>query len=674
MQTIEDRSKHILIVEDEGLIAADVQKKLERLGYPLPAIAHSGAAALECARSTPFDLVLMDIRLKGGMDGIATAKALKAEFETPVVYMTAHADQETIDRAKVTEPLGYLLKPVTDGDLRSVVQISLYRDRMERRVRTSEAWLSTTLHSVGDGIVATNTADEIVFMNPVAEKLTGWSGAEANGRLLMEVLGLFQESSGQPAKNPVFDLFPQESRSYHLIPRNGAGTSVEVEVECFENRSPATAVKSAPTVAANRGLRPYSAADGPAPGVPLVDELLGAIVVLRDISARRQMEGRLVQSQRMEAIANMAGGLAHDFNNQLMVILGYAEELGARVQGEDQEAAVAIQQAASTAAAITGQLLTLSRGGPARLEVLNVNEVICEVQPMISHSLGKVRTLKTNLGSLEGYVRADRNQVKQVLLNLALNSRDAMPAGGELRMESGTLEIAPGSMEARLYRPGQYVRLRVADTGEGMDKATLARIFEPFFTTKKAGFGTGLGLSVVHSIIAKSGGYITAESEIGRGTSFEILLPCVGTFWKGKETAGSEGSTGEEPPATVLLVEDEDSVRRLMHKFLERQGYQLLEARNAEDAEAVAKVYPEPIHLLVTDVLMPGMSGPELAARLSPLRPGMKALFVSGYRHDIPELSDLSQGDLNVLVKPFPTAELLRRVNLLLNLGTRPVQ
>jgi CheY-like chemotaxis protein len=229
-------------------------------------------------------------------------------------------------------------------------------------------------------------------------------------------------------------------------------------------------------------------------------------------------------------------------------------------------------------------------------------------------------------------------------------------------------------MEARLYRPGQYVRLRVADTGEGMDKATLARIFEPFFTTKKAGFGTGLGLSVVHSIIAKSGGYITAESEIGRGTSFEILLPCVGTFWKGKETAGSEGSTGEEPPATVLLVEDEDSVRRLMHKFLERQGYQLLEARNAEDAEAVAKVYPEPIHLLVTDVLMPGMSGPELAARLSPLRPGMKALFVSGYRHDIPELSDLSQGDLNVLVKPFPTAELLRRVNLLLNLGTRPVQ
>jgi two-component system cell cycle sensor histidine kinase/response regulator CckA len=294
MQSIENSNKRILIVEDEGLIAADVQKKLERLGYPLPAIAHSGVEALRCARSTPFDLVLMDIRLKGDMDGIATAQALKTEFETPVIYMTAHADQETIGRAKFTEPLGYILKPVTDGDLRSVVQISLYRHEMERRVRTSEAWLSTTLRSVGDGILATDTAGEIVFMNPVAEKLTGWSGIDAQGRLVMDVLALVDEFSGQPARNPIYDLLPRESRIYHVIPRRGAGAVVEIE--CFENRTPA-------------------------------DEVLGAIVVLRDITSRRLMEDRLVQSQRMEAVANMAGGLAHDFNNQLAVILGYAGEL-----------------------------------------------------------------------------------------------------------------------------------------------------------------------------------------------------------------------------------------------------------------------------------------------------------------------------------------------------------
>ena len=663
---IEDRTEHILIVEDEGLIAADVQNKLERLGYPMPAIAQSGVEALRCARSTPFNLVLMDIRLKGNMDGIATAQALKTEFDIPVVYMTAHADQETIGRAKLTEPFGYILKPITDGDLRSVVQISLYRHQMERRVRTSEAWLSTTLRSVGDGIIATDTAGEIVFMNPVAEKLTGWSGADGHGRLLMDTLALFEESSGQPAKNPIFDLFPGESRSYHLIPKNGADTVVEVQ--CFENRLPATSMQPTPPMAAARSLRSDAAAGGPAASGP-VDDLLGAIVVLRDTTARRQMEGRLVQSERMEAVANMAGGLAHDFNNQLTVILGYAEKLCAQADGHDKEAALEIKHAASMASSITEQLLMLSRRGEARLEVLNVNDVICEVQPIISHSLGKIRTLVTDLSSPEGFVRGDRTQLKQVLLNLALNARDAMSTSGQLRIESSTVEINSESPEARLYRPGRFVRLRVADTGEGMDKATLARIFEPFFSTKKA-FGAGLGLSIAHNIIVQSQGFIRAESEVGHGTSFEILLPCVGTFRGMGEVAGSQRPQGEDATPTVLLVEDEDAVRRLMHRFLEREGYQLLEARNAAEAEAIAEVYQESIHVLITDVLMPGMTGPQLDARLKALRPAMKTLFVSGYRHDVIEAHGLSRGGLNLLSKPFPAAELVRRVRMLLAPGT----
>lgn len=644
MQFNEDQSKHILIVEDEGLIAADVQKKLQRLGYPIPAVAQSGGEAIRRARSTPFDLVLMDIRLKGDMDGIATARALKDEFELPVVYLTAHSDQETIGRAKLTEPLGYILKPITDGDLRSVVEIALYRHQTEQRVRTSEAWLSTTLRSVGDGIIATDTAGEIVFMNPVAEKLSGCSGKDGRGRLLMDILALFEESSGQPAKNPISDLLPGESRSYRLISKNG--TDTVVEVECSENR--VTATSTLPDSASGGAL-----ASG------LADDLLGAIVVLRDSTARRQMEGRLVQSQRMDAVANMAGGLAHDFNNQLTVILGYAEALGARLEGEDKQTALEIKNAASMASSITAQLLMLGRRSEVRFEVLNINEVICELQPMISHSLGKSRTLVTDLGSPEGFVRGDRNQLKRVLLNLALNARDAMSAGGQLRIESCAVEFGPDSQDARLHRPGRFVRLRVADTGEGMDNATLACIFEPFFSTKKAGFGAGLGLSIAHGIVAQSQGYIRAESTIGHGTTIEILLPCAGTF-------RGIGKAGATPAPTILLVEDEDSVRRLMHKFLEREGYQLLEARNAEEAEGIAEVYREPIHLLVTDVLMPGMTGPELVARLMPLRPGMKTLFVSGYRHDVMEPHGLPGGDLKLLPKPFPVAELLRRVRTLL--------
>ncbi|HEV3333981.1 MAG TPA: ATP-binding protein [Bryobacteraceae bacterium] len=462
----------------------------------MPGIAGSGEEALRCARSTPFDLVLMDIRLDGPMDGIATAQALKAQRDTAVVYLTAHSDPETLHRAKLTEPHGYILKPITDGDLRSVLPISLYKHQMERQVRASEAWLSTTLRSVGEGIIATNTLGEIAFMNPVAEHLTGWGGGGAYGYLLMDVLGLYEESNSQPAKNPIQDLLAGENRSYALLAKGGAKTTVEVE--CFENRS--------------------------------ADHLLGAIVVMRDISVRRESERRLMQSQRMEAIANMAGALAHDFNNQLMVILGYADELATRLRGEDQEEAREIKQAASIAGSITAQLLTLSRRDEPAFEELDINEVMREVLPMIAHSLGRGCRLTTNLGSGTGHVRADRNQFKQVLLNLALNARDAMPAGGELRLDTTLAEISGHDTAARVYRTGTYVRLRVTDTGQGMDQSTLGRIFEPFFTTKKAGAGTGLGLSIVHSIITQSGGYVTATSEMGRGTSFQILLPCVGAL------------------------------------------------------------------------------------------------------------------------------------------------
>jgi two-component system cell cycle sensor histidine kinase/response regulator CckA len=331
MQLATEQNKQILIVEDEGIIAADIQSRLERLGYKVPAIARSGEEALHFARSTPFDLVLMDIRLKGDIDGIATAQTMKAELETPVVYITAHADEETIDRATRTEPFGYILKPIRDSELRSAVQISIHKHEMERRLRTSEAWLATTLRSIGEGVIATNTDGEVVFMNPVAERLTGWSGQDAHGRLLMEVLALHEESTGAPAENPVVDLLAGQARApARIAPTRWlpARASATVELACFENRS---------------------------------DELLGAILVLRDIGGRRELERRVMQSQRMEAIANLAAGLAHDFNNQLTVILGCADELCESLSGGDRERAFEIKHAGSMATALTSQLLTLSR-------------------------------------------------------------------------------------------------------------------------------------------------------------------------------------------------------------------------------------------------------------------------------------------------------------------------
>jgi two-component system, cell cycle sensor histidine kinase and response regulator CckA len=452
--------------------------------------------------------------------------------------------------------------------------------------------------------------------------------------MLMDVLALHDESTGAPAENPVVDLVAgpasgspaRANRAYTLASRTGANATIELA--CFENRA---------------------------------GDLLGAILVLRDIGGRRDLEKRVMQSQRMEAVANLAAGVAHDFNNQLTVIIGCADELCESLSGAGRDRAFEIKHAGSLATALTSQLLTLSRHQSIRGEPLNLNELVVEMQPAISCALGKIRVLTTNLGANLGRVRADRNQLKQVLLNLSLNARDAMPAGGELRVETLNFDILADSPKAEMFPPGAYVRLLVSDCGEGMDQETLSRIFEPFFTTKKPGFGTGLGLSMVHSIVVQSGGHITARSEVGLGTAFEILLPRLAAFRKLGEIEGRQrAAAGAEATPTVLLVEDEDNVRRTMHNHFEKEGYQLLEASDGEEAEIIAERYGEPIHVLVTDVMMPGMTGPQLADRLAVLRPEIKVLFVSGYPHD------LLDERCDFLPKPFSGTELLSRVRALL--------
>jgi len=625
MQASEDYHKHILVVEDEGLIAADLERRIARLGYPPPAIAQSGEEALQRARASRFDLVLMDIRLKGEMDGIATAAALRSELRTPVVYVTAHADQETIERAKFTEPLGYLLKPISDGDLRSVIQTAIYKATMERRLRLGAAWLSTTLRSVGEGIVATKPDGKVAFLNPAAERLTGWSEIDAKGRDLMDVLRLHDEATGQPAANPLGELTERETRRYTLASRTGGETPVEVE--CFENRAE--------------------------------EEVVGSIVTMRDIGPRREIEARLLQSQRMDAIANLAGGLAHDFNNHLMVILGYAEELSSRLSGEAEAQVAEIRRAASLAAATTTQLLALSRHGGEGFEILKIDEVVRDARPLVAQTLGSASTVTTEQAFPVGYIRGDRSQLRQMFLNLALHARSAMPGGGEMRIETSTFEVSGDDALARLYRPGTYVKLLVSDNGEGMDGPALARIFEPRFDARREHFSSGLGLSPVHGTVLESGGYISARSAPGKGTTFEILWPSLGTFH----------GTGLPDSPSVVLVEDEDGVRRLMHRLLEREGYQLLSARNAEDAEAIAGVHSGEIHLLITDVVMPGITGPQLAERLRPRHPGMRVLFVSGYRHDALDQKGLVGPGAQILAKPFSSTPFLRQVRTLLKQG-----
>ena len=386
------------------------------------------------------------------------------------------------------------------------------------------------------------------------------------------------------------------------------------------------------------------------------------IIVNRDITERRELEQQLVLSQRLEAVGKLSGGIAHDFNNLLGVIIGYSEALQQSLKPEDplREPVDEIRNAGQRAATLTQQLLAFSRKQVLEPKVLDLNSIILDMEKMLRRLIGEDIELKFNVSPTLRNVKADRSQIEQVVLNLVVNARDAMPRGGALRIETENAELT--EKDARRYRyvvPGPYVVLKVSDTGIGMDATTQAHMFEPFFTTKEKGKGTGLGLATVYGVVKQSGGYIWVDSAPGKGAAFRILLPAVAAAEQ-QHSAEAQPVRRAERGCTVLLVEDEASLRKLTRTTLVSAGYQVLEAPDAAEAIQIAANTPSRIDLLLTDVIMPGLSGGDLAKKLAPARPEMHVLFMSGYTDGAIE----TQGDLRpglvVLRKPFAREALLR--------------
>ncbi len=393
-------------------------------------------------------------------------------------------------------------------------------------------------------------------------------------------------------------------------------------------------------------------------------------ILRRSQAALRQSEERLRHSQKMEAVGRLAGGIAHDFNNLLTAIQGYTEFLLSRTaaDGELHHEALEISKAANRASVLTGQLLAFSRTQVLEPRVVDVNTAIVEMETLLRRLIGEHIELVTALQQDLGTVRVDPGQLQQVLANLAVNARDAMPEGGTLTLETYNVDLdeipTPTHLEAD---PGPHVMLEVRDTGVGMDGETLSRLFEPFFTTKDRGKGTGLGLSTVYGIVEQTGGRVWCESEPGEGARFMICFP--------RENArpeqllpprvASEQQGGNE---TILLVEDDDAVRGLAYEVLEMNGYNVLAAANGVEALQITREYKPSIHLMLTDVVMPRMGGAELASRLAESRPTMKVLFTSGY----PEGAISQRGTLPVgsafVPKPFTPNELIRKVRESLDL------
>ena len=392
--------------------------------------------------------------------------------------------------------------------------------------------------------------------------------------------------------------------------------------------------------------------------------------VQRDVTERMQLEEQLRTKQELEAIGRLAGGIAHDFNNLVGIILGHTELLSA---GSDLTERVKnglgqIRRAGERAASLTHQLLAFSRKQVLQPRVLNLNAIVADVQRMLSRVIGEDIEVVTRLHPSLAPVKADPVQMEQVLMNLAVNARDAMPQGGRLLIETANVELDevyarghPG------FSAGPYVRLTVSDTGQGMDAETLEHVFEPFFTTKELGKGTGMGLATVYGIVSQSGGTISVSSTLRKGTTFQVYLPAeTGLAETRHEEAVEEVAGGTE---TILVVEDEPNLREIIRMFLEDCGYRVLEAIDAKGALEVAQTFADPIHLTLTDVIMPGMSGRQLAEQIVSARPGMKVVYMTGYTDNMVAHHNVLEPGVALLQKPFDKDQLARKIRSVLDEG-----
>ena len=508
-----------------------------------------------------------------------------------------------------------------------------YRDVTERRqaeeaLRDSEIRYRTLVDGVRDIIFALTPEGTIVSLNPAFETITGWPRGEWLGKAFEQLvhpedLPLAVELLGRVVRGE-----PRPASQFRVGTKGGD----------------------------------YRVADFAATAQRRDEALVGILGIGRDVTERVQLEQQLRQAQKMEAVGRLAGGVAHDFNNILTAITGFADLLAEDLPASDarRQDALEIRKAAERAAGLTRQLLAFSRQQVLQPQVLDLNALLTELEKLLRRLLGEDIALVTRLEPALGRVKTDPGQLEQVVMNLAVNSRDAMPRGGKLTIETANVRLDDAyAREHYPARAGPHVMLAVSDTGTGMTAEVQAHLFEPFFTTKEKGKGTGLGLATVYGIVKQSGGFVWVYSELGLGTTFKIYLPRV------DEPGGVAAAAAALAPVgrgteTILLAEDEAPVRAVARQVLERHGYTVLEAPSAEAALDLVGRYSGPIHLLLTDVIMPGLSGRELAIRLAPLRPETRVIYMSGYTDDAITRHGVLEAGLVYIQKPF-TPELLAR-------------
>jgi PAS domain S-box-containing protein len=577
-----------------------------------------------------YDVLLLDCRLPG-MNAVALMKELREDrgLDIPIVLVIVQGDEETALHALKLGATDYINK--TPGylfRLPSALENACHLSRLRRETAAlgeSELRYRTLFESAPVGIWTTDPAGRHTSANPAARRF--WAQP--------------------PLGRTDAEMLPQELSA---VRRDVEQRVMATGEDCSREEVIKTPLGLRTLLTRTIALRHTSGT------------LAGTLSTALDITEQKSLEAQLIQSQKLEAIGRLAGGVAHDFNNLLTIIGGYADLLSQKYPAGDEDHAsiVEIQRAATQAASLTRQLLVFSRRQVLQFEALDLNILIADLAKMLQRLIGEDVKLVTTLAPAVEYVLADARQIDQVLVNLAVNARDAMPEGGTLVIETSNVLVEEGAVPGNPdIPPARYVRLSVRDTGFGMDQETLSHIFEPFFTTKEAGKGTGLGLSTVYGIVRQSLGHFVVRSEPGEGTVFEVYFPAT----QPQETAVAPvKSPTPMDTGTILLLEDDSSVRRLAAAVLRKGGFAVMEAKAGTEALSLSERISLPIRLLITDIVLPGMGGPAVAARLQGQRPAMKVLFISGYSDETIARQGIPRTGASFLAKPFSPEALLAKV------------
>ncbi len=561
----------------------------------------------------------------------ALAREMKESLAQQQVILTERQQTEELLRtvnetleAKVAERTAQLAS--ANDQLR--VELG-ERERAEKALRASEERYRELIENAGDIIYTHDLKGNFTSLNKSGERCTGYTREEILETSIMQIAAPEYRELAQQMTRPESRDPEVNTHKLEVFSKQGQRLKWEIKARLiYEDGNPV--------------------------------EVQG---IARDVTERERLEQQLLQAQKMEAVGRLAGGVAHDFNNLLTIVLGYCEMAlaslpeGSRLNQQLTE----IRKAANRAASLTAQLLAFSRRQVVSPQMLDLNTVVSQMESMLQRLIGEDINLTTKAGAGWG-VKADRGQVEQVILNLAVNARDAMPMGGRLTIETTNVDAGERCAPPEVpVKPGRYVMLTVSDTGQGMDAETQAHIFEPFFTTKEVGKGTGLGLAMVYGVVKQAGGYVWVESAPKQGARFTILLPAeegTASLASKPDLTPPKLSSGAE---TILLVEDEDIVRVLLREVLESDGYKVLEARRGDEGLQIAEENTEPIDLLISDVVMPQMGGPEMARGLTSSHPETRVLFMSGYAEPLSQEKTVSKQDA-FLQKPFTPEVFLKRV------------